>query len=111
MKGAKVAHRFARKPRKANRSELVKMRDEALVWRHYYYQEVKRLRFDDTVAELGKDFYLAETTVLIYLNRLLPLLEKLHNASPSLVEVLEKNGRFSCELSADEKKRYKLQNS
>lgn len=45
--------------------ELIEARDRRLFERYYYWTEVKRLRFDDTVRKLSREeFYISESRVL-----------------------------------------------
>ena len=47
-------------------------RDRKLFERFYYWSEVKRLRFDDTIAKLSiEEFFLAEATTLRIVRRML----------------------------------------
>lgn len=52
--------------------ELINERDRKLFERFYYWSEVKRLRFDDTIAKLSnEEFFLAEATTLRIVRRML----------------------------------------
>jgi len=50
---------------KGRNKELVEKRDEALLRRYYYWTEVERLRFDDTLKVLSEnEFFLSQETIL-----------------------------------------------
>lgn len=50
--------------KKGRNTELVRLRDEALCRRYYYWTEVRRLRFDDTLKILSlKEFFISEETI------------------------------------------------
>lgn len=52
--------------------ELINERDRRLFERFYYWSEVKRLRFDDTIRKLStEEFFLAEATTLRIVRRML----------------------------------------
>lgn len=52
--------------------ELINERDRKLFERFYYWSEVKRLRFDDTIRKLStEEFFLAEATTLRIVRRML----------------------------------------
>ena len=51
---------------------MINERDRRLFERFYYWSEVKRLRFDDTIRKLStEEFFLAEATTLRIIKRLL----------------------------------------
>ena len=43
---------------KGRDKELIKLRDEALCRRYYYWTEIQRLRFDDALKREGTDYNL-----------------------------------------------------
>ena len=52
--------------------DLINERDRRLFERFYYWSEVKRLRFDDTIRKLStEEFFLAEATTLRIVRRML----------------------------------------
>ena len=57
---------------KGRNKELINERDRKLFERFYYWSEVKRLRFDDTIRKLStEEFFLAEATTLRIVRRML----------------------------------------
>lgn len=51
---------------------MINERDRRLFERFYYWSEVKRLRFDDTIRKLStEEFFLAEATTLRIVRRML----------------------------------------
>ena len=52
--------------------ELIQERDKKLFERFYYWSEVRRLRFDDTIKKLSEEeFFLCEATTLRIIKRML----------------------------------------
>lgn len=57
---------------KGRDKELIELRDNKLFERYYYWSEVQRLRFDDTIAKLAhEEFFLSEQTILRIIKRML----------------------------------------
>lgn len=50
---------------KGRDKELIKLRDEALCRRYYYWTEVQRLRFDDALKVLSeREFFISEERIM-----------------------------------------------
>lgn len=50
--------------------ELIKLRDEALYRRYYYWTEIQRLRFDDALKVLSNnEFFISEERILSIIRR------------------------------------------
>ena len=50
---------------KGRNKELISSRDLKLFERYYYWTEVRRLRFDDTIKKLSEDeFFISESRVM-----------------------------------------------
>lgn len=50
---------------KGRNKTLIELRDEDLLRRYYYWTEVQRLRFDDTLRILSrKEFYISEARIM-----------------------------------------------
>ena len=57
---------------KGRDKELIELRDKKLFERYYYWSEVQRLRFDDTIRKLAFDeSFLSEATTLRIIKRML----------------------------------------
>lgn len=55
---------------KGRDKELIKLRDEALCRRYYYWTEVQRLRFDDTLKVLSeREFFISEERIMSIIRR------------------------------------------
>lgn len=55
---------------KGRDKELIKLRDEALCRRYYYWTEVQRLRFDDALKVLSKnEFFISEERIMAIIRR------------------------------------------
>lgn len=49
---------------------LIELRDEALLRRYYYWTEVQRLRFDDTLRILSRqEFFISEERIMAIIRR------------------------------------------
>ena len=56
--------------KKGRNKELIKLRDEALYRRYYYWTEVQRLRFDDALKLLSKrEFFISEERIMSIIGR------------------------------------------
>lgn len=56
---------------KGRDSELVKLRDEKLCRRYYYWTEVQRLRFDDALRILSREeFFISEERIMNIIRRM-----------------------------------------
>ena len=55
---------------KGRDKELIRLRDEALCRRYYYWTEVQRLRFDDALKVLSeREFFISEERILSIIRR------------------------------------------
>lgn len=55
---------------KGRDKELIRLRDEALCRRYYYWTEVERLRFDDALKVLSeREFFISEERILSIIRR------------------------------------------
>ena len=56
--------------KKGRNKELIKLRDEALCRRYYYWTEVQRLRFDDALRLLSeREFFISEERIMSVIRR------------------------------------------
>lgn len=55
---------------KGRNKDLIDKRDEALCRRYYYWTEVQRLRFDDTIVILSQnEFFISEQRIMAIIRR------------------------------------------
>lgn len=55
---------------KGRDKELIKLRDEALCCRYYYWTEIQRLRFDDALKVLSeREFFISEERIMAIIRR------------------------------------------
>ena len=55
---------------KGRNKNLIRLRDEALCRRYYYWTEVQRLRFDDALKVLSeKEFFISEDRIMNIIRR------------------------------------------
>jgi hypothetical protein len=85
---------------------MKEQRDESLMWRYFYYMELKRLRYDDIIGALSKDFFLGENTVILYLANMQTRVSNLFAELPSFSKVLRMNERFNITIRNEEKLQY-----
>ena len=65
--------------------ELIRLRDEALCRRYYYWTETQRLRFDDALHILSeREFFISEERIMAIIRR------KTRDGSSRLVKPLPK---------------------
>ena len=63
---------FLQTMKKGRNKELIKLRDEALYRRYYYWTEVQRLRFDDALKLLSeREFFISEERIMSIIRRCL----------------------------------------
>lgn len=61
---------YLRLMKKGRNKELIRLRDEALYRRYYYWTEVQRLRFDDALRLLSeREFFISEERIMSILRR------------------------------------------
>jgi len=61
---------IASRHKKGRNPELVKLRDEALLRRFVYWNDVKRVRLDDVLSKLSlEEFFIDEKRIIQILNR------------------------------------------
>ena len=61
---------FLQTMKKGRNKELIKLRDEALYRRYYYWTEVQRLRFDDALKLLSeREFFITEERIMSIIRR------------------------------------------
>lgn len=64
---------------KGRDKKLIEARNKKIFERYYYWSEVQRLRFDDTIAKLAyEEFFLSDQTVLRIVKRMLMNGEKVN---------------------------------
>lgn len=57
---------------KGRDKELIKLRDEALCCRYYYWTERQRLRFDDALKILSeREFFISEERIMAIIRRMI----------------------------------------
>lgn len=95
-----------KKTNKGRSQKLIADRDRALIWRYYYYSEVKRLRYDDIISELSNDFFISEHTVLARLVYRGEEIQQLITKRPSLQDIDQQNARFDVSYTLNEKQKY-----
>ena len=62
---------FLRIMSKGRDKELIRLRDEALCRRYYYWTEVQRLRFDDALRVLSeREFFISEERIMAIIRRM-----------------------------------------
>ena len=55
---------------KGRNKELIRLRDEALCRRYYYWTEKQRLRFDDALRVLSeREFFISEERIMAIIRR------------------------------------------
>lgn len=55
---------------KGRNKDLIGLRDEKLLKRYYYYTEVQRLRFDDTLKVLSQEeFFISEERIMAIIRK------------------------------------------
>lgn len=70
-------------------------RDEALACRYYYHAEIKRLRYDDCLGELEKEFFITASVIMLRLTISHSYLKGLVNEKATVNKLKKKYPFFS----------------
>lgn len=63
---------YLRLMRKGRNKELISSRDLKMFERYYYWTEIRRLRFDDTIKKLSEEeFFVSESRVMQIIRRMI----------------------------------------
>ncbi|MCX6256841.1 MAG: transposase [Bacteroidia bacterium] len=81
--------------KKGRSKDLVKNRDINLVARFYYWNELKRIRFDDCINNLLNEFYITEQTILLIIKRNENELTRLRNSKTKESDLKKLNKSFN----------------
>ncbi len=65
-------------------------RNEALVHRYYFHAEMNRLRYDDCIAQLEKEFHITSPRIISVLTQSHGMIESVINSKPTLKELENK---------------------
>jgi len=101
-----MINKYSRSPDICLNTNMKELRDIHLVWRFFYYSEVKRMRIDDVIANLSLDFFLSPKTVEHYIQQLNDDIINVLKQRPSLSIVINNNNRFSTNITKHERKFY-----
>lgn len=75
---------------KSNKGVYTEERDICLCYRYYHYYQIQRLRMDDTIAILEKEFFISSSTIMIRLVDYADLLKDIVNNKPSKASLRKK---------------------
>lgn len=74
-------------------------RNQALSYRFYFYCEIKRMRYDDTIKQLELEFHLSSHRLINVLNEYSGFLQGVVNSKPTVKELEKKYPWFSWKVS------------
>ena len=77
------------------RNYYLPQRNEALFHRFYFYAEIKRLRYDDCIANLEREFYITAPRIIVILQAHSDEIKKIVLKKPSTKVLKEKFRHFS----------------
>jgi len=83
------------KEKQRPRNYFLPERNEALVYRYYFHAEVNRLRYDDCLVNLEREFYLTTPRLIVVLSCNSDLLSEIIKKRPSTRELETKFPHFS----------------
>lgn len=69
--------------RKGNKGVYTEERDICLCYRYYYHYQIQRIRMDDAIAALEKEFFISASTIMARLVDYAPLLKDIVNNKPT----------------------------
>ena len=93
---------------KGRSGDLIKMRNYTLVNMYYYYTEIKRLRYDDTIEALSRAFFISGRTIhnIMKEKQNNKLLSGIFKKKPSIRSIIIECSPFHIEILPHEKERY-----
>jgi hypothetical protein len=62
-------------------------RDEALVHRYFYYIEINRLRYDDSIRQLEREFHITAPRIIAVLSEMQSMIERVITDNPTIKEL------------------------
>lgn len=80
--------------RKVSKGIYTQERDICLCYRYYYYYEISRIRIDDTIASMEKEFFVSAKTIMSRLLDYSDLLKDIVHNKPSKIELRKKYPQF-----------------
>ncbi|WP_223225091.1 hypothetical protein [Sphingobacterium cavernae] len=76
--------------RKSKKGAYTIERDECILYRYYYYCEIKQIRFDVALQSLESEFFITSTTIAAIITNLSNDLKKIVNEKPLKRELKKK---------------------
>ena len=74
---------------------LIERRDRKLIFRYYFYTQMKRLNFEQTIVQLTVEFDIAERTITDRLQKYNEFIAKIMRQKPSVIELKKEYPYFS----------------
>ncbi|TZF81806.1 hypothetical protein FW774_17265 [Pedobacter sp. BS3] len=81
--------------RKGKKSVFTAERDTCLAYRFYYYYHIARKRFDDAIAIMEKEFFIAGTTIIARLTENDALLKDIKQNNPDRAALRKRYPHFN----------------
>jgi len=79
---------------KSNKGIYTAERDICLCYRYYYYYQINRIRMDDAVATLEREFFISASTIMARLVDYADLLKDIVNNEPTKIDLRKKYPQF-----------------
>ncbi|WP_316777777.1 hypothetical protein [Pedobacter antarcticus] len=73
--------------RKGSRNVFIEQRDIALATRYYYYIHLRRKRYDDTLSDLEKEFFLTADVIVTRLTPYVDFIKELNQRNINVVSI------------------------
>lgn len=80
--------------RKSNKGVYTEDRDICLCYRYYYHYEIVRIRPDDVLVAMEKEFFISASTIMARIVDYAGLLKDIVNNKPSKNELRKKYPQF-----------------
>ena len=80
--------------RKGNKGVYTEDRDICLCYRYYYYYQLKRIRMDDAIVNLEREFFISSTTIMARLVEYADLLKDIVGNNPTRAKLRKKYPHF-----------------
>jgi len=81
--------------RKGKRNIYTLDRDACMAYRFYFYYHILRKRFDDAIADMEKEFFIAGTTIIRQLTENDSLLKDIKQNAPSRKQLSKRYPHFN----------------
>lgn len=81
--------------RKGNKGIYTQERDTCMCYRYFYYHQIHKIRLDDAVVKMEKDFFIGASTIMSRLVECSNILKDIVDQNPTLNELRKQYPQFN----------------